>query len=54
MQLILLNLLLAKELINDVLSNVKALRLESELTMHVDDPFEEEGTGCVPDLCLHF
>ena len=53
MELVLLDLLFAQELINDVLGYVKALRLEAELSMNIDNPFQEERTRCVPDLCLH-
>jgi len=52
MQLIFLDLLAAEELVDYVLGHVQALRLKAELAMHVYDPFQEEGTRGVTDLCL--
>ena len=54
MKLILLNLLATKELIDDMLCHIQALGLETELTMHINYPLEEERTRCVSYLCLNF
>lgn len=53
MQLVLLDLLLAQELVDDVLSHVKALWLESELAMDIDDPFEQKCSRGVSDFGLN-
>ena len=44
MQLIFLDLLATKELIDDVLSHVKTFGLETEFAMHVNDPFEKKSS----------
>lgn len=53
MQLILLDLFAAQELIDNVLSHVEALWFQAEFAMHIDDPFQEERPRSVPDLCLN-
>lgn len=54
MKLILLDFLFAQELVYDVLGDVEALWLESELAVDIDDPLEEECSRGVSDFCLNF
>lgn len=54
MQLVLLDFLSTQELVDDVLCHVEALRLETELAVHVDDPLEKECPRGVSDLSLNF
>ena len=54
MQLILLNLLPTQELINDMLSHIQALWLQTEFAMHVYNPLQQESSRSVSDLCLYF
>lgn len=54
MQVALLSVLSAQELVNYVSSHVKAFRSESEFPMDINDPFEEESSRGVFNFCLHF
>jgi hypothetical protein len=44
MKLLLLNLLFAKIIINNVLGDVEAFWLKTELTVDINDPLEQEGS----------
>ena len=54
MKLALLNLLLAHVLVNYEGCHVEGFWKESEFAVDVDNPFNEEGSGCVLDLGLYF
>ena len=47
MKLLLLNLLFAKIIINNVLGDVETFRLKTELAVDIDDPLYQECSGGV-------
>jgi hypothetical protein len=53
MQLALLDSLFAQILIYNVLGDVEALWLKSELAMYIDDPFKKECSACISQLSLN-
>ena len=49
----LLRVLAAQELVNDMGCHVETLRSQSEFPVDIYNPLQEEGSGGVLDLCLH-
>ena len=54
MQFTLGNLFSAQELVEDKLGDVEAFWLQSEFSMNINYPFEEEGSGSVTEFSLNF
>jgi len=53
MKVALLSVLAAQELIDDVRSHVEAFRSQSEFSMDINNPLEEESSRGVFDFCLN-
>lgn len=53
-QLILLDLLLAHKLVYDENSDIECFWEKAEFTVDVNDPLDQEGSGCVLDFGLDF
>ena len=51
--MVLLDLLLAQELVYNVLSDIEAFRFKTELSMDIDYPFQQEGSRCISYLRLN-
>jgi len=54
MELVLLDLLLAHELIDDVDGHVQAFWSQSEFSVDIDDPFNQKGPRGILNFCLDF
>ena len=54
MKLVLLDLLLAHELIDDVDGHVQAFWSQSEFSVNINDPLNQKGSGGILNFCLDF
>ena len=53
MELGVFNFMLGKEFVDDVLGRIQGFRLKLELSVHVDDPFQQKSSLGVSNFCLN-